>query len=135
MFCRNCGKELSYSAKFCHECGTAVEATSFYPVVNSMANNQLAASVASGALTFGILGIAFSMTVWFSFLGIIFSGIALGKVKKYRCTIGEGNGKVITGRILGIIGLIFGILYTLLGIFYVMYIVWIFSATLGVSAI
>ena len=67
-------------------------------------------------LVFGILGVAFACTFYFSFLGIIFSAIAKGKVKKY---IAEGymlSGKSKVGSILATVGLILGIVLTVIAV-------------------
>ena len=79
-------------------------------------------------LVFGILGVAFACTFYFSFLGIIFSAIAKGKVKKY---VAEGytlSGKAKVGNILATVGLILGIVLTVIAVLAL-----IFGVILGLS--
>ena len=79
-------------------------------------------------LVFGILGVAFACTFYFSFLGIIFSAIAKGKVKKY---IAEGymlSGKSKVGNILATVGLILGIVLTVIAVLAL-----VFGVIMGVS--
>ena len=79
-------------------------------------------------LVFGILGVAFACTFYFSFLGIIFSAIAKGKVKKY---IAEGymlSGKSKVGSILATVGLILGIVLTVIAVLAL-----VFGVILGLS--
>lgn len=66
------------------------------------------------ALTFGILGIIFACTFYFSFLGIIFSAIGLGKAKAFRAAAGQLYGPAKVGKILATIGLIVGIILTVI---------------------
>ena len=66
------------------------------------------------ALTFGILGIIFACTFYFSFLGIIFSAIGLGKAKAFRAAAGQLYGPAKVGKILSTIGLIVGIILTVI---------------------
>ena len=66
------------------------------------------------ALTFGILGIIFACTFYFSFLGIIFSAIGLGKAKAFQAAAGQLYGPAKVGKILSVIGLIVGIILTVI---------------------
>lgn len=66
------------------------------------------------ALTFGILGLVFACTFYFSFLGIIFSAIGLGKAKAFRAAAGQLYGPAKVGKILATIGLIVGIIMTVI---------------------
>jgi hypothetical protein len=79
------------------------------------AQPQPAANVSGKpALTFGILGIIFACTFYFSFLGIIFSAIGLGKAKAFRAAAGQLSGPAKVGKILSTIGLIVGIILTVI---------------------
>jgi hypothetical protein len=80
------------------------------------AQPQPAAAAVSGkpALTFGILGIIFACTFYFSFLGIIFSAIGLGKAKAFQAAAGQLYGPAKVGKILSVIGLIVGIILTVI---------------------
>lgn len=95
------------------------------PVVQpKQADSPLSKSI----LVFGILGVAFACTFYFSFLGIIFSAIAKGKVKKY---VAEGymlSGKSKVGNILATVGLILGIVLTVIAVLAL-----VFGVILGLS--
>ena len=99
--CANCQAELEEAAKFCTFCGMPTE-----PIKDPMEEKY-----AVRTLVFGILGAAFSLSFWLSFLGIIFSAIARGNLKKYLSYSGKikdaragvGNGLSIGGLIAGII--------------------------------
>ncbi len=77
------------------------------PVVQE---SPAAAALSTPILIFGILGIAFACTFYLSFLGIIFSAIAKGKVKQYLAEGGVLSGKAKVGNILAKVGLIVGII-------------------------
>jgi hypothetical protein len=83
-------------------------------------SEQQASSVASSALTFGILGVVFACTFILSLLGMIFSCIAMSKAKKYKEMTGTYLGKAGVGRGLGIGGLITSIFMILILLFYVL---------------
>lgn len=68
---------------------------------------ELKNKLASGSLTFGILGLIFCES---GLLGIIFSAIGLSKAKKYAAEAGELTGKAKTGKILATLGLVFSII-------------------------
>ena len=52
MFCPNCGKEIEDGAKFCGECGAAIEASAAEVVPSSEALNSESASREEAELTF-----------------------------------------------------------------------------------
>ena len=112
--CRACGAPLMAGHPVCVRCGAPVS----QPVMNAYSEQQ-ASSVASSALTFGILGVIFSCTFILSLLGIIFSCIAMSKAKKYKEMTGTYLGKAGVGRGLGIGGLISGIFMILILFFYI----------------
>ena len=89
MYCKYCGKEIESEVKFCSNCGKSVVYTE---------NNGLAIV----SLVLGILSIIFYGLAIFQILAIIFSLIALIKIKNQRAT----------GKKIAIIGLILGIIYT-----------------------
>ncbi len=71
-------------------------------------------------LKWGILGLAFGCSFFGSILGIIFSAIALNKLKLYREQYGEATGKAKVGGILAKIGLPVSIVLT---VFFFIYII------------
>ncbi len=90
------------------------------PVVQE---NPAAAALSTPILIFGIMGIAFACTFYLSFLGIIFSAIAKGKVKQYLAEGGVLSGKAKVGSILAKVGLILGIVLTVLFVVWLMAII------------
>ena len=76
--------------------------------------NPVERSLSKSVLIFGILGIAFACTFYFSFLGIIFGAIALSKAKKYVASGFALEGRAKVGKILGMVGLILGIVLTVI---------------------
>lgn len=95
---------------------------------------------ATPALVFGIIGISLAcfaacfcavpfLNFIFAIIGVIFSGIALGKAKAYYAQGGVPSGKVKTGKILGTIGLICSIILIVVGV--IVTILWIVAAATG----
>lgn len=149
MNCTNCGTQLSAGEQFCHACGNPVSNAQFcqtcgaqllagHPVcvrcgspvgqqpVNAFRQEE-ADKLASSALTFGIMGVIFSLSFFLSILGVIFSAIAMSKAKKYKVMTGTFLGKAGVGRGLGIGGLISGIIFS---VFSVLWFFMIFVAIL-----
>ena len=118
--CVCCQAELEKNAKFCTSCGTPVDGP----------KNSEEDKYAAKTLTFGIMGAAFAMSVWLSVLGIIFSAIARGQLKKYLkhsggkfkdARAGVGNGLSIGGLAMGITWtavLLSVIIFSILGYYY-----------------
>lgn len=124
MYCKNCGTKLEEGALFCPSCGYRKEDEQFsepVKVVRSDKAEEYALNEqAKSILVMGILAIAFTETLIFSFLSIIFGAITSKKVKAYVKDGGILSGKAKVGKILGKIGLILGIVIT---VFVVLYIV------------
>ena len=142
MFCKNCGNQLAPGVIFCPNCGQRNEeaqqpaqqapsfsAPTFTPPSYTQAPRpgynespllrEAKDHAASSILTMGILGLAFAaFGVIVSFLGIIFSAIALGKARNYAETYGETTGKASVGKGLAIGGLISGIVMTVIYFIY-----------------
>lgn len=121
--CTNCGAELLEGHPLCVRCGASVNQAPMTPYMEEEAK-----SVASSALTFGILGIIFSSSFFLSLLGVIFSSIAISKAKKYKRMTGTYLGKAGVARGLGIGGLISGIVFSVIGFFYFVVIALMFGA-------
>lgn len=77
------------------------------------------AALSKSALVFGILGLSFACTVYFSILGIVFSAIGLGKAGAFAAREGSLYGKAKVGRGLALGGLIAGIVFAVLLLFIV----------------
>ena len=84
-------------------------------------------SLAKSVLTFGIMAVAFAISTYFSFMGIIFGIIGLNKAKKFMEEAGgQLYGKAKIGKYLSLGGLIGGCVITGIMAFY------IFGIILGV---
>lgn len=73
------------------------------------ANNP---ELAKNILIMGIMAVAFTCTVWISFLGIVFGAIGLSKAKKFTEECGQLFGKAKVGKYLSLGGLIGGSVVT-----------------------
>ena len=62
--------------------------------------------LAKSILIMGIIAVASAITVWFSFVGIIFGAIGLSKAKKFTDECGQIYGKAKVGKYLSLGGLI-----------------------------
>ena len=138
MYCKNCGNLLSDDAKFCSRCGQAQEpAKAAEPIYQQQTEPQYTyeqpaqtpyketeeakkkrSSLASSALTWGILSLAFAVSGCIGLLGFIFSFIAKKKVNEYirlygapetRVSVGKGLAKA--GFIVGLVMMIFWTVY------------------------
>lgn len=128
MYCKNCGAEIADGAIFCPNCGQAVQSepqnfeTPVYEPQQAVYGNPVEQKNLPNVLMWGILGLVFADTFFLSFLGIIFSAIAMSKAKLYTEMTGQPlskGGKV--GGILAKIGLILGIVLT------VFFVIWLIS--------
>ena len=95
MYCKNCGKEIPDSARFCDSCGTAADATAQQPVINIITNSQAAAPE---------LG-ASPKNKWVAFLLCFFLG-GLGIHRFYVGKTGTGVLWLLTAGCFGIGALI-----------------------------
>lgn len=87
-----------------------------------------AAGDGKSVMIWGILGIAFSSTFYFSILGIIFSAIALGKAGSFQKNYGIIAGKSKVGCVLAKAGLTLGIVF---GVFLTLFIITMISQYSG----
>ena len=105
MYCKKCGAQVFENTRFCPNCNM---------VINGEQQNVTETSTYEGpmgnpapTLTWGILGIGFSLTFWFSILGLIFSLVGINKAKRFLdFTGGAENARVNAGRRLSIAGII-----------------------------
>lgn len=105
MYCNRCGAQVFDNTRFCPNCNM---------VINGEEQNITETSTYEGpmgspapALCWGILGLAFSITFWFSILGLIFSSVGINKAKRFmNFTGGAENSRVTVGRCLSIAGII-----------------------------
>ena len=145
MFCKYCGNELTEEARFCNKCGKIIDNEStqeektdkefdFFsdanePVQTSSKDfhnaqeDKAKEKAGEEILKFSILGLAFGSTFFLSFLGIIFSYIARGKIKRYKRKYGETNGRASVGKGLNIGGMILSWISMAYIVFYIIYII------------
>ncbi len=76
-------------------------------------------SLAKSVLTFGIMAVAFAVSTYFSFMGIIFGIIGLNKAKKFQEEAGQLYGKAKIGKYLSLGGLIGGAVIAGIMAFYI----------------
>ena len=115
MICKHCGYEIAEGSAFCSTCGKVVdEADAVVAVENSEQRDNLGGRI----LTFGILSIAFAVTFFLSFLGIIFAAVAKSMAAAYVREYGETEGRATVGKNLAKPGLIVGIIFTVFAIIY-----------------
>lgn len=105
MYCKKCGAQVFENTRFCPNCNM---------VINGEQRNITETSTYEGpmgnpapALTWGILGLAFAITGWLSFLGLAFSSVGISKARRFLdFTGGAANSRVTVGRWLSIAGVI-----------------------------
>ena len=107
MVCENCGTICPDDSKICSGCGRALPAGA--PVRSS----ELV-SLSAGALTWGILGAAFGVSLLFGPAALVFSHISRRYVERYRQKKGMLNGRALVGARFAKIGKITGIVGTAL---------------------
>lgn len=112
MFCKNCGQTMEEGRKFCPNCGAPVDAPAEPSGAPVYAERYEPAMSSTPVLVWGIIGLAFSCSFYFSFLGIIFSAIGLSKAKAFFAANGQLFGKAKVGKILATVGLIVSIVMT-----------------------
>lgn len=123
MFCRFCGSELPEKANFCIKCGKVideVDAAAPPAVLEDLIGDPAMRAQedpfkkekeerGSEILKYGIMSLAFGITGWLSFLGIIFAAIGKSKVRTYLAKFQETEGKATVGKSLNTAGLWVGI--------------------------
>ena len=129
MFCKYCGYELTENASFCPACGKAVADYNQpaqepvrevfvdepqTPAYNDEERDRAGRSI----LTFSILSVAFSSTLFLGLLGLIFAIVSKSKVNSYLATYGETRGVASVGKGIGIGALILGIFMTVFASLY-----------------
>ena len=123
MYCKSCGNFLPDNAKYCPVCGKINESVvseenvknAEYDYLNDIVvptgaetapEDPQKSEDAGSILKFAILGLAFGCTGLLSLLGLIFSYIARGKIKRFVEKYGETSGKASVGKGLSIGGVI-----------------------------
>ena len=119
MNCEKCGATLNENSRVCPQCGAAIQGEEQHITTTSTYQGPLGNP--TPVLVWGIVGLSFALTFYFSFLGIIFSAVGLNKANKYnQFTHFADSNQARIGRKLSIAGLITGcILTTLMIIFFV----------------
>ena len=120
MNCTTCGAQINAGERYCSTCGASVPVEAPVATVENTYVPAAPAISSAPILVFGILGLAFACTFYFSFLGIIFGAIAGKKASTYVAQGGVLAGKAKVGKILGKIGLIISIVLTAICVLVVM---------------
>ena len=132
MYCKYCANELSDDAKYCPKCGKLVaqpekEEVDFFGDIEvttvNKENNEAKNSFENKILTFSILGLAFAFTGALSLLGLIFSYIAKGMLRKFTGEYGETKGRTTVAKGLSTAGVAIGWVMMVCFIIYVVAIV------------
>lgn len=132
MFCKYCGYELTENANFCPACGKFISTTNQPTEENACkvvveapqtapsneANEEARDKAGRSILTFSILSVAFSSTLFLGLLGLIFAIVSKSKVNSYLATYGETRGVASVGKGIGIGALILGIFMTVFASLY-----------------
>ena len=115
MICKHCGYEIEDGSAFCSTCGKVVEET---VAVENAEVSKRREDFGGRILALGIMSLAFSITFFLSFLGIIFGAIAKSMASAYEREFGETDGRATVGKNLAKPGLIVGIILTAIGVLY-----------------
>ena len=117
-FCTKCGKVVT------DEVAVSAAPPVFEEVENSGYGNTYVApeeksdpvkdSRGGSILTYAILGLAFTSSFYFAFLGLICSIVARVKVRRYVADYGSAKGRASVGNGLSIAGLILSIVLTVI---------------------
>ena len=110
MICNNCNAYVEDDANVCSNCGTPVKKEEDIYSTNTYSANTYQSL--PNVLLWGILGLAFALTPYINFLGIIFSAKAKNYGNQVISMTGtiQSGGKV--GYTLGKVGFILGIVFT-----------------------
>ena len=127
MFCKYCGSELPDGTTFCLNCGkddtpditnetkqenTNEIQTETAPSTDKTKSDPKRDSLASKILTFAIMGLAFGVSFYLSFLGLIFAIISRSKLNKYIKIYTYTEGKATVGKHIGVAALVVSIVVT-----------------------
>ena len=112
MLCEKCGSSIQENTRICPYCGTPIRGEEQNITETSTYEGSLGNP--TPVLVWGIVGLSFALSFYLSFLGIIFSAIAKGKVKQFLAEGGVLAGKAKIGSILATVGLILGIIFTVI---------------------
>ncbi len=130
MFCKHCGNQLDNDARFCPNCGkvigndlygepTYTNTPPAYQAVVDEQKDKLSGAVLKNA----ILGLAFSCTLFLSWLGLIFSIKSRSSLKNYLNIYGKTEGRATVGKHLGKAALIVSIVMLALLVYYILIII------------
>ena len=114
MYCKYCGTDVAEGARFCENCGAAIEGTVETPTPFIDDEFEVQKNALGGSVfALGLTGLIFSNTS-LALLGIILSAVGLGKARKYKRFAGVLEGRAKAGLILSKVGLAVGIATLLL---------------------
>lgn len=124
MYCKYCGTDVAEGARFCENCGAAIERTVETPTPFIDDEFEAQKNALGGSVfALGLTGLIFSNTS-LALFGIILSAIGLGKARKYKRFAGVLEGRAKAGAILSRIGLAVGIVTLLLLVLLVVLSLW-----------
>ncbi len=111
MFCEKCGTYVNDNSRVCPQCGSPVKGEEQNITSNTTYKGALGNP--TPVLVWGIVGLAFSLTFYLSFLGIIFSAVGLKKANSYYAfTEYMPSNQARIGKRLSVAGMIVGIILT-----------------------
>ena len=115
-YCPKCGKENNSEAKFCKECGAAIEENNTSNVVNNTTEVQKHEGLGTASMVMGIIALVLSFTCFVIFplfivIPLALVGLILGIVNKVQ------KGKKFSGIILNAVAIFVAILMTVLFVF------------------
>lgn len=118
MNCEKCGAPMNDNFRVCPQCGAPVRGQEEKITTTSTYYGSLGNP--TPVLVWGIVGLAFSLTFYLSFLGVIFSIVGLRKANTYNeFTRYAPSTKAKIGKRLSIAGIIVGIIMTILLILFI----------------
>ena len=121
MLCPKCGAPLNENFRVCPRCGAMAQGQDASVTSNSTYNGPLGDP--KPVLVWGILSLAFSLTFFASFLGIIFGIVGRKKANAYNEFTHNAPAKQVKiGRKLSLAGIITGSVITAIFLIYIMFI-------------
>lgn len=137
MYCNRCGNQFDHTyTNVCPSCGNVMDTTNYNQpdIASEQSYNpqqpiqNTSPDTSTTVLVWSIIGLAFAIYPYVSFLGIIFSCIARNKLKEYLQSHNNiYTGKIRTSNILSTIGLITSIVMS------VIYVILFIAICAGVS--
>ena len=125
MYCRNCGNQIADGSQYCASCGSRVESVDYekrVPISEEVICDPRRAekeAAQRNILTLGICSVAFAITMFLGFIGIIFASVCKKRIRDYESRFGATTGMAKVGKGLSTGGLFGGIAMTVFSVLYV----------------